>query len=147
MGSSLALYYTVTRRGTTHTSGLHTLTVRTPTNLPAPQCEAIQSGELSLSGMGDQATFTLNTWPLRDTSQFVRLHITGKRNDGGDAPVVVTDATPVTSATGIMTVGSVTPAALSVFTVSYQIDILCYFSVDNKLTWIPFPYVPVTLVG
>ncbi|ADR61325.1 Hypothetical protein, conserved [Pseudomonas putida BIRD-1] len=25
--------------------------------------------------------------------------------------------------------------------------ILCYFSVDNKLTWIPFPYVPVTLVG
>lgn len=70
-----------------------------------------------------------------------------KRNDGGDAPVVVTDATPVTSTTGIMTVGSVTPAALSVFTVSYQIDILCYFSVDNKLTWIPFPYVPVTLVG
>jgi hypothetical protein len=146
MGSSLALYYTVTRRGTTHTSGLHTLTVRAPNNLPAPQCEAIQGGELSLTGMGAQATFTLNIWPLRDTSQFVRLHITGKRNDGGNGPVVVTDATPVTSATGIMTVGSVTPAALGVFTVSLQIDILCYFSVDNKLTWIPFPHVPVKLV-
>ncbi|WP_183079110.1 hypothetical protein ACN99C_19165 [Pseudomonas alloputida] len=59
---------------------------------------------------------------------------------------MVTDATPVTSATGIMTVGSVTPAALGVFTVSLQIDILCYFSVDNKLTWIPFPHVPVKLV-
>ncbi|MFJ4257019.1 hypothetical protein ACIP01_08725 [Pseudomonas monteilii] len=148
MGSELVLYFEVTRRGVIHPSRSHALTVQAPRNLPHPQSTAIQGNKLSLSAMGAQATFTLPTgWSLRDTTQFVRLHITGKRNDGSNAPVVVADVTPVPSPTGAMTVGAVTPAALGVFTVNLWLEVEAFLSVDNKSSWIPFPYVQVQLVS
>lgn len=148
MGSELVLYFEVTRRGVDHASRPHALKVQAPRNLPHPQSVAIQGDKLSLSAMGMQATFTLPTgWSLRDTGQFVRLHITGKRNDGSNQPVVVADATPVPSPTGAMTVGTVTPAALGVLALNTWLEVEAFLSVDNKSSWIPFPYVQVQLVN
>lgn len=148
MGSQLVLYFEVTRRGVVHTSRPHALTVQAPRNLPHPQSVAIQGDKLSLSAMGTQATFTLPTgWSLRDTGQFVRLYITGQRNDGSKEPVVVADATPVPSPTGAMTVGTVTPAALGVFAIGTWLEVEAFLSVDSKSSWIPFPYVQVQLVN
>ncbi|MFK0094914.1 hypothetical protein [Pseudomonas sp. NPDC090592] len=147
MDSDLVLYFVVTRRGVPHTSKPHELSVQAPRNLPHPQSDAIQGDKLSLSGMGEKATFTLTGWSLRNTSQFVRLHIIGKRNDGSNEPLVVVDAIAVPSETGIMTVGSVTPAALGVFTVNLWIDVEAFLSVDNKISWTRFPHVSAQLVN
>lgn len=148
MASELQLYYEVTRRGKDHRSDPHSLKVEAPRNLPYPQCDKVGGlggNQLNLTTMGT-ATFTLDGWSLRDTSQFVRLYISGKRNDGGKDPVVVTEAIAVPSATGTMQVGTITAGPLEVFVVPSGIEIEAFFSVDNQLSWIPFPHVPLQLV-
>lgn len=148
MASELQLYYEVTRRGKVHPSDLHSLKVEAPKNLPHPQCDkagGLGGSQLNLTTMGT-ATFTVGGWPLRDTSQFVRLYITGKRNDNGKDPVVVTEAIAVPSATGTMQIGTITAGPLEVFVVPSGIEIEAFFSVDNQLSWIAFPHVPLQLV-
>jgi hypothetical protein len=147
LASQLVLYYEVTRRGHLYKSTLHNLTVEAPKNLPTPQCDKIPDNQLSLGNIGTGATFTLGTWQHRNTSQFVTLHITGKRKDNGKDPVMVGEAVPVPSATGTMTVGSVTRADMEVFVVPTGLEIRAFLSVDNQISWIEFPHSFVTLVN
>ena len=144
MGSKLELYFEVTRRGKNHPSDPHLLKVEAP-DIGAPQSEQIGREPLSLSKMGP-VTFTLERWVLKDTGQFVRLYITGVRNDGSKDPVVVAEATPVPSADGDMTIGTVTADALRVFVTPSDLEILAFLSVDNKQSWITSLPLPVQLV-
>ena len=144
MGSDLELYFVVTRRDMPYESAVHSLKIDVPSTLEAPQCDKITGKVLKLSNIGTGATFTLERWPLMDTSQFVRLHISGERQDGNQDPVVVADAIPVPSPVA-MTVGKVTLTDMGVFVVPTALKIEAFFSVDDKKNWIPFPLVEVML--
>ncbi|WP_258198051.1 hypothetical protein [Pseudomonas capeferrum] len=142
------MYYQVTRRGKTYESTRHDLKVEAPKNLPNPQCDKITGTQLSLGNIGTgTAAFTLTAWQHRNTSQFIKLYITGKRKDDNKDPVMVGGAVPVPSATGTMTVGTVTRQDLEVFVVPTTLEILAFLSVDNQNSWIEFPHSTATLVN
>lgn len=148
LASQLKMFYEVTRRGTTYGSSPHALTVEAPKNLPNPQCDKIAGSYLSLGNIGTgRATFTLTSWQHRNTHQFVRLYVEGKRKDGKKDPVMVAEAAPVPSSTGTMTVGTLTRQDLEVFVVPSGVEIRAFLSVDNQNSWIEFPHSSATLVN
>ena len=147
LASRLEMYYEVTRRGNTLGSTRHNLTVEAPKNLPNPQCDKVTGNYLSLGKVGNgKATFTLTSWQHRNTSQFIRLYIEGRRKDGKKDPVMVAEAAPVSSITGTMTVGSLNRQDLEVFEVPTALEIRAFLSVDNLISWIEFPHSSATLV-
>lgn len=148
LASQLKLFYKVTRRGTTYSSAYHTLTVEAPKHLPNPQCDKITGSYLSLGNVGEgRATFTLGSWQHRNTSQFIRLYVEGKRKDGKKDPVMVAEAASVPSSTGIMTVGTLIRHDLEVFVVPSGVEIRAFLSVNNQNSWIEFPFSSATLIN
>ena len=53
-----------------------------------PKLAKLQYGKLNLGSMGTRADFTLDGWPFRDTSQFVRAWIEGVDHD--DLSLIIT---------------------------------------------------------
>lgn len=146
MNNRVALYYQINKPDIPP-SPLHHVTVREIEGLPIVQCAKIQNGALNLRTMGDSATFTLDGWQFRHTSQFVNAWILGveRGNLANEITLTIAHELPVPTEAGMMVLGAVLRTELLKLALNYQFRVSVEVSFDDKASWLKFPDAAATL--
>lgn len=140
MNSRAELYYQIDKPDVPP-SPSHYVTVRRIEGLPIVQCSDIRNGALNLRSMGDHATFTLDDWSFRHTSQYVNAWIEGvdRRNPSVEITLPIATGLKVPTEAGMMVLGTVTKTDLLKLAINYQFRVSVEVSFDDKVSWLPFP--------
>lgn len=124
----------------------HFVTVLKIEGLPYVQCSAIRDRVLNLHNL-QSATFTLDDWPFRHTSQFVNAWIEGvDRNDVKlEIRLQIATEKAVPTEAGLMVLGTVPKAELLKLALTYQFRVVVEVSFNDKVSWLKFPSVEAQL--
>ncbi|MGJ7549397.1 hypothetical protein [Pseudomonas alloputida] len=140
MNNRVELYYQINKPDMPP-SPSHFVTVRKIEGLPYVQSDAIKNNALNLRTVGSGASFTLEDWPFRHTSQFVNAWILGveRNNIGHEIRLPIATELPVPTEAGVMMLGIVSKNDLLKLELNYQFQIKVEVSFDNKVSWLKFP--------
>lgn len=146
MNNRAELYYQINKPDLPP-SPSHHVTVRPVDGLPIVQSSKIQNGAINLRTMGESATFTLDGWLFRHTSQFVNAWILGVDQDDltKEIRLDIANELPVPTEAGMMVLGAVSRTELSRLGRNYQFRVSVEVSFDNKESWLKFPDVAAQL--
>ncbi|MFJ4443672.1 hypothetical protein ACIPZ8_16455 [Pseudomonas sp. NPDC089422] len=147
MNSRVELHYQINKPDVPP-SPSHFVTVRKIEGLPIVQCSDIRNGALNLRNLGNSASFTLDGWSFRHTSQFVNAWILGveRGNITREIRLPIATQLPVPTEAGVMTLGSVSKTDLVKLALNYQFRVSVEVSFDDKVSWLKFPDAAAQLV-
>jgi len=139
------LHYQINSPGVPQ-SPSHFVTVLKIEGLPYVQCSAISDRVLNLHNL-QSATFTLDDWPFRHTSQFVNAWIEGvDRNDVKlEIRLQIATEKAVPTEAGLMVLGTVPKTELLKLALTYQFRVVVEVSFNDKVSWLKFPSVEAQL--
>ncbi|MBH2034338.1 MAG: hypothetical protein I8H93_25430 [Pseudomonadales bacterium] len=148
---SLPVSYEVLEPGVDvpHPSQAYVLKVEVLSGMPTIQCDKVSGGKLSLQSIpnGGYANFTLGSWTLMSTDQFLTITVEGVGIDNKKLVIPVLTESLVPQVAPTIPAGRISKAALQGFKLNLALEVRVKVSFDNKQTWQTFPTLTPTLIA